>query len=55
METVPLVPPLVPITTVRGLGLPPVRGQEPDVGRVLDQPLDPGAARDLRRDARCLG
>lgn len=55
METATLVPPLAPVHTVRGLGLPAVRGQEADVDRVLAQPLDPGAAEDLRRHARGLG
>ena len=53
METATLVFPLEPVSTVRGLGLPAVRGQEADVERVLDHPIDADA--ELRRDARCLG
>ena len=55
METATLVPPLAPVRTVRGLGLPVLRGQEADVDRVLGRPLEPGVADELRRDARCLG
>jgi hypothetical protein len=55
METATLVPPLVPAQTVRGLGLPAVRGQEADIERVLGHPVDPGAAAELRRFARCVG
>ncbi len=55
METATLVPPLVPVHTVRGLGLPAVRGQEADVERVLDHLVDPAAVGGLRRFARCVG
>lgn len=55
METATLVPPLALVRTVRGLGLPALRGQEADVDRVLDQPLEPDTAAELHRDARCLG
>ena len=54
MQTATLVPPLEPAHRVRGLGLPAVRGQEADVERVLDRPLDARAAHDLRRTARSL-
>jgi hypothetical protein len=54
MQTATLVPPLVPRRTVRGLGLPPLRGQEADVDRVLDRSLDPAVADELRRVGRCV-
>jgi len=54
METATLTPPLAPGHTVRGLGLPPVRGQEDDVERVLGHAIDAGALDELRRYGRCL-
>lgn len=57
METAaaPLAPPLVPIHRVRGLGLPAVRGQEDDVARIFDRPLDAAAVGELRRYGKGLG
>lgn len=55
MRTAMLVPPVEPVHTVRGLGLPVVRGQEDHVARVLDHVLHPGGVEELRRSARGLG
>lgn len=54
MSTATLTPPLPVALRVGSLGLPAARGAERDVARVLDHPLDPAVARELRATARGL-
>lgn len=54
MQTATITPAIAPRITVRGLGLPAVRGQEDDVARVLDHPLEGAVAQELRLTARGL-